>query len=119
MGGRGASLGIRKRLPQYKNAIIESSKVKGYLLHNKGTHSKDFYEVGYKPTDSSVLIKDIKNNLLFSTANESYKKESVYKTYIVDMDLGVTNSKRFRTIWELKYKSSKPRFITAFRIRRK
>lgn len=114
MGGRGASSGKRKRLPNYKNAIIPKGKIGNYLLNpnNKNNQGKAelFNKLGYnmknKKRLENDLLKGLKNN------NAKLQKESKYnKRYEVNMELGINKKIKIKTIWQID--KTNPKFITA------
>ena len=106
MGSRGASSG-KKRLPNYKNAIIYKSKITDYvLITNKG---KPFEELGFNTKNfkrlSEQIKKELKNNYVIS---RRLNKVGNYN-YRVDMKIKGINDKELniKTIWEVSKKKTK------------
>lgn len=114
MGSRGAKSGIVNRLPNYKNAIIEDSKITNFLLKPGKKHYNNFVEVGYTQGDAKRLRKEILEGLRKNKAIEYETNEHGEKAYEVDMILGVTSKELFVTGWQFDKGAKYPRFITAF-----
>lgn len=100
-----------------KGFTINQNKLSGYCLKPYADHSREFFNVGYKTTDSDKLFLDIESNY-----DESKKltvmKEKVAESFSIPMYLGVTSTRLFRTVWQKDKPDSKPRFITAYVDRR-
>lgn len=77
-------------------------------------HAQEFFDVGYSPADGERLRKDISDNFDIRKAVEKKVANGVEK-FSIFMDLGVTQKKRFRTVWQKDTPDSIPRIITAHR----
>ena len=120
MGGRGASSGISKRLPNYKNAIIPKDKIGNYLLNpsNKNNQGKAklFNNIGYNMQNKDRLKEDLLNGIKRNKA-KLQRVDNGKKVYEVNMELGINKKICFTTIWQVNNKST--RFITAKPMERK
>lgn len=116
MGGRGSSSGIIRRVPNAKNATIADSKITQFLLMPGKKHYAEFISVGYSENNPEQLQIDLLNGLMYNSAKEYKTNEYGNKVYEVDMILGITKKKKFRTGWQIDKGSTHPRFITAHRI---
>lgn len=97
-----------------RECIIPDAKVKKYLLREGTKHFMEFSNVGYTLSDGERLKSDIANSFSYSKAVEK-KTVGGSERFIVYMELGVTKTKRFRTVWQKETSDSTPRFITAYR----
>ena len=120
MGGRGASSGISKRLPNYKNAIIPKDKIGNYLLNpsNKNNQGKAklFNNIGYNMQNKQRLKEDLLNGIKRNKAILQKENKGI-KTYKVDIELGLNKKIQFKTVWQVENKETK--FITAMPKERK
>ena len=114
-GGRGQSLGISKRLPNYSKTTINDSKIYDYYLKNGSKHNSDFIDVGYTKNDGELLKKHLLKGLESNEAELSYKEETKYTSAVVYMKLGKTKKKRFKTIWGKNKGDKYFRNISAYR----
>lgn len=119
MGGRGTVSGIVKRTPNYRNAAIANEKIEHYLLKNGTDHYKEFIDVGYSSDNPKQLKKDLLNGIAGNEAIETNPNGHGAKSYTVYMKLGVTKKRTFKTIWQIDNKSINPRFITAYRVKKR
>lgn len=57
----------------------------------------------------------------FIKGNKIYdrKNDFVYDSFRIDMMLGISKKRNFRTAWSIDKKGGKPRFVTAFRYEEK
>lgn len=97
-----------------RECIIPDAKVKKYLLKEGTKHYEEFSNVGYTTFDGERLKSDIANNFSYSKAVDK-KIVGGSERFLVYMELGVTKTKRFRTVWQKDAPDSTPRFLTAYR----
>lgn len=116
MGSRGAKSGIINRVPNANNATIADGKITNWLLSPDKKHYQDFVDVGYSKDKPERLRKDLLNGIKNNEAMEHETNEHGEKTYNVDMLLGVTKKRKFRTGWQIDKGSAVPRLVTAFKI---
>lgn len=108
-------VGTVQILPNANEASISDNKITKYCLNSEQKHSKEFFDVGYRQTDGDLLKADVRRGLQMNSAKLSDKSTDEVKKYTVDMVLGITKKKTFRTIW---WNDSENgfRLITAHRI---
>lgn len=94
--------------------IIPDKKINEFFLKVGAKHSDEFFNVGYTPSDGERLKSDIVRNFSYSRAVEK-KTVDGSERFIVYMELGVTRTKRFRTVWQKDTPDSIPRIVTAYR----
>lgn len=117
MGGRGASSGLKKHLPNYKNAVIDMhGKLKNYLLNPQKSNGKAafFNSIGYNMKNYKTLEKDIRAGLKKNNAIEYQKNEYGHTPYSVSMELGVNKKENVITAWQIDEGKNTARFITAY-----
>lgn len=102
-------------MPDYKKAIIPDKKVEKFFLDPNGKHSSEFFDVGYTQNDGEILKADFRRGLALNKAKLSKASTDDVPKYIVDMELGITKHRTFRTVWWVDSKDG-PRIITAHRI---
>lgn len=119
MGGRGASSGIVRRVPNYNKATIAEPKITEYCLDSTQKHYQEFIDVGYsgdKPEKLKAdLLKVLGENETEITKPNSHGDISV----TVYMKLGVIKKRTFRTGWQIDKGTNFPRFVTAYRFNQK
>lgn len=94
--------------------IIEDSKISDFFLKPNAKHSQDFFGVGYSSDDSELL----RNDLLAALEGGKRVDETTTKhgkRFSVFCELGITQKKRFRTVWQIENSNGIPRIITAHR----
>lgn len=116
MGGRGAAGGFLARIPRAEKAQIPDAKVVKYLLKPESKHYEEFVSVGYSRDDPDRLKTDLFNGLQNNEAKIYEANDRGNTSFEVDMTLGITTKKRFRTAWQIDKGTDFPRFITAYRI---
>lgn len=116
MGGRGAAAGFVARIPSADKAYIHDNKVVKFLLDPEKKHYQEFVAVGYTKEDPAKLKNDLIEGLKRNGAKIYATNEHGNTSFEVDMTLGVTAKKRFRTAWQIDKGTDFPRFITAHRI---
>ena len=109
---------IKKRIDTVENAPCEltQKKITHYMLEPGKKHSKDFFDVGYTERDSLLLKSEIAEQFDIRRAVDfgpGYKEPQV--TFSIFMELGVTEKKRFRTVWQIDSPGETPRIITNHR----
>lgn len=106
-----------------KNGVYESSKgftcaeekMSGWCLKPGTKHSKEFFDVGYKPSDKDRLIRDINDGYDQSKVVPRGSDSRNYLKYEVEMELGVTKKRNFVTSWSIAHEGDQPKFVTAYR----
>lgn len=116
MGGRGAAAGFATRIPGADKAYIPDKKVVNFLLDPEKKHYKEFAAVGYSKEDPEKLKNDLLEGLKQNEAKIYEPNERGNTAFEVNMTLGVTAKKRFRTAWQIDKGTDFPRFVTAYRI---
>ncbi|WP_072682818.1 DUF6883 domain-containing protein [Holdemania sp. Marseille-P2844] len=119
MGGRGAKIGIKKQIEGASHATIHDDKIYKYYLNPVQKHYQEFAAVGYTMENAEQLRKDMLKGLLGNEVTEYKRSETGYTKAIVDMELGVTEKKLFRTVWGKDKEEQYFRNITAHRIKKK
>ena len=94
---------------------IPSDKIKKFLLSPGAKHSSEFFAVGYMESDYEQLFYDIELEFDISKAIDIKKNADGTEDFSIFMNLGVSNKKRFRTVWRKDTTNSKPRLITSHR----
>lgn len=116
MGGRGSFSGFVDTVQNAERATIADSKISNYLLDPTKKHYAEFVAVGYSQADPERLKRDLLNGLKSNKAKTFGPNASGARTFEVDVELGVTHKKKFRTIWQIDSDATAPRLITAHRI---
>ncbi|MGK7946482.1 MAG: DUF6883 domain-containing protein [Microcystaceae cyanobacterium] len=107
------------KLPNRKNAIIETSKLRDYLLnysHKRGgTKAKLLLKNGYSQENWQQLEQDIRQTHL--NQDIDIIKETVYGTrYEITAELLTPIGKKLlvKTVWQIDQGKTFPRLITLF-----
>lgn len=99
--------------------IIPNAKIDSYYLKPGTTHHHEFADVGYSIFKSDILKSDLINGLkendIIETKIDNFGKTRI----IVNMHLGVTKKKPFKTIWVYEVDIDSYRNISAYRISEK
>lgn len=98
-----------------KECEIAPDKINKFFLKPNAKHSKEFFDVGYKPTDFELLDKDLKASFDYSKAVDKVVLDNGVEKFSIFTELGVDKKKRFRTVWQKDTPESIPRIITAHR----
>lgn len=98
-----------------KECEIAPDKINKFFLKPNAKHSKEFFDVGYKPTDFELLDKDLKASFDYSKAVDKVILDNGVEKFSIFTELGVDRKKRFRTVWQKDTPESIPRIITAHR----
>ena len=101
-----------------KGFAIQEDKLTGYCLNPKAEHSKEFFDVGYQPTDALKLFRDIENGYDLSKKIEESEVCPGIVKYSIPTLLGVTKTRMFRTVWQTDGPDNIPRFVSAYIDRR-
>lgn len=95
---------------------IHSDKINKFLLKPGAKHSKEFFDVGYSVDDCERLFNDISQEFDIEKAEFDRVSEDGAQSFVIEMQLGVTKKKTFKTAWRIDKEGEKPRFVTAYRI---
>ena len=107
---------INKKVDQDERFVIQPDKINKFLLKPGTKHSKEFFDVGYSPDDYVKLYKDIAAQ--FDMEKAEYDEKSKFgQGFSIDMQLGITKKRTFKTVWQIDKEGDKPRLITAHRRR--
>ncbi len=98
-----------------KECEIAPDKINKFFLKPNAKHAKEFFDVGYKPTDFELLDKDLKASFDYSKAVDKVVLDNGVERFSIFTELGVDKKKRFRTVWQKDTSESIPRIITVHR----
>ena len=98
---------------------IAEPKISQYLLKPDAKHAAEFFDAGYSETDTERLNLDIYQQFDESLKEDIRILDDGTEAFSIFMELGTTDKKMFRTVWQREPGSEKPRFITAHREERK
>lgn len=94
---------------------IAEPKISKFLLKPGAKHSAEFFDVGYSEQDGSRLNADIYQQFDEAQKTDIRTAEDGTESFSIFMELGVTDQKTFRTVWQREPDSERPRLITAHR----
>ena len=94
---------------------IARAKISEFLLKPGAKYASDFFEVGYSTKDGMLLNADIYRQFDERRKTDVELRENGEERFSIYMDLGITQTKRFRTVWIRDAGAEKPRFVTAYR----
>lgn len=100
-----------------KRFFVQKNKIENYLLKPEAKHSKEFFDVGYSQNDNEKLFKDIEKGYDKTKMHGISIGQYGATKYSIDMELGITKRKPFRTTWAKDFSKGTPRLITAHRIK--
>lgn len=101
-----------------KGFTADQRKFSEWCLKEGTDHSKEFFDVGYKPTDADRLFRDIESGFDIYKKCDSVPIGKSKEKFSIPMSLGVTTQRLFRTVWQKDGQDKTPRFITAYVDRR-
>lgn len=101
-----------------KGFSIHQSKLRGFCLKPGARHSEEFFKMGYKEEDSERLFRDFEKGYDLSRKIHEGTLANGREKFSIPMDLGVTEKRRFRTVWQEDGPDDTSRFITAYIDRR-
>ena len=107
----------KRQLVFLENAdcVTTPKKFTGYFLKPGAKHADEFFDVGYTSDDPVQLRYDMAKQFDVEKAVEFSKNPNGQEKFSIFMDLGVTKSRTFRTVWQKDTPDSAPRIITAHR----
>lgn len=94
---------------------IAEPKISKFLLKPGAKHSAEFFDVGYTEKDGLLLNADIYQQFDETLKTDVRVAEDSTESFSIFMELGTTEKKTFRTVWQCDPGSEKPRLITAHR----
>ena len=94
---------------------IAEPKISKFLLKPGAKHSAEFFDVGYTEKDGLLLNADIYQQFDETLKTDVRVAEDSTESFSIFMELGTTEKKTFRTVWQRDPGSEKPRLITAHR----
>ena len=94
---------------------IAEPKISKFLLKPGAKHSAEFFDVGYSEQDGSRLNANIYQQFDEARKTDIRTAEDGTESFSIFMELGTTDKKTFRTVWQREPDSEKPRLITAHR----
>ena len=94
---------------------IAEPKISKFLLKPSAKHSAEFFSAGYTEQDGALLNADIYQQFDDSLKTDIRIAEDGTESFSIFMELGTTDRKTFRTVWQRDPGSEKPRLITAHR----
>lgn len=106
---------LKSDIIKSKKCEIAPDKINKFFLKPNAKHSREFFDVGYKPTDFELLNKDLKACFDYSKAVDKVVSDNGVERFSIFTELGVNEKKRFRTVWQKDTPESIPRIITAHR----
>ena len=107
---------INKDVQQEEHFVVQPDKINKFLLKPGAKHSKEFFDVGYSTDDYIKLYEDIASQ--FDMKKAKYDEKSKFgRGFSMDMQLGITKKRTFKTVWQIDKEGDKPRLITAYRQR--
>lgn len=106
------------KMPNYRNASVEKSKITDYLLsttHSKGRiKARLFIKFGFSSDKYELLIDALKKH-----AYNEYKEKDDSKygvSYVIEANLETPNKRTLliRSVWLIEPGELAPRFVTAY-----
>ena len=113
--GGGVDKSVESDIIRNKECEIAPDKINKFFLKPNAKHSREFFDVGYKPTDFELLDNDLKECFDYSKAVDKVVNDDGVERFSIFTELGVNEKKRFRTVWQKDTPESTPRIITAHR----
>ena len=101
-----------------KGFTVKQSKFSEWCLKPGTDHSDEFFGVGYKPTDSDRLFRDMEKCFDLSRKRDVMPVGKTKEKFSIPMSLGVTANRLFRTVWQKDGPDEAARFVTAYIDRR-
>lgn len=114
-GGRGASLGVKKRISNPSKITIHDDKIYKYYLNEEKEHYQEFVDVGYTKEKGEQLRNDMLSGLKTNPVHEYIREDTGYQKAIVYMELGIDKKRQFRTVWGKSKNEKYYRNISAYR----
>jgi len=108
-----------RSLPNAESAIIEESKVTGYLLsmdHPYGRHKAEFFQrFGFSTDNWGVLVTALRNHAINQKVVKADDTPFGSK-YIIDGPVETPDARNpsIRSVWCIETNEETPRFVTAY-----
>lgn len=101
-----------------KGFTVAVAKLAKFCLDPEKKHSKEFFDVGYKPSDSDLLFSHIEQGFdLNKKIWERFNSDGA-RQFVIPMELGVTTTRLFNTSWQVDKDSDTPKLVSAYIDRR-
>lgn len=94
------------------------AKLAKYCLDPDKPHAQEFFDVGYKESDSDLLFQHIEDGFDLTKRIGDRKGAKGEDQFRIPMMLGVTEKKSFTTSWQIDNPGDKPKLTSAYRDRR-
>ena len=91
------------------------AKLARYCLNPEKPHAQEFFDVGYKESDSDLLFRHIEEGFDLSKRTGNRKNERGEEQFRIPMNLGVTKKKPFTTSWQIDKEGDLPKLTSAYR----
>lgn len=101
-----------------KGFAVHPDKLSKFCLAPNGKHSDQFFKIGYTEDDSAQLFRDIEKGYDLSRKIHEETLANGKEKFSIPMELGVTEKRRFRTVWREDGPDDMSRFVTAYIDRR-
>ena len=94
------------------------AKLAKYCLNPEKPHAKEFFDVGYKESDSDLLFRHIEEGFDMAKRIGIRHTESGEEQFRIPMKLGITQKRTFTTSWQIDKDGNVPKLTSAYRDRR-
>ena len=101
-----------------KGFRIAVAKLARFCLDPEKKHAKEFFDVGYQPSDSDLLFRHIEEGFDMGRKIGERKSEMGDDQFCIPMKLGVTEKRMFSTAWQIDKGALEPKLVTAYLDRR-
>lgn len=101
-----------------KGFCIAISKLSNYCLKPGAKHSDQLFAVGYEPGDEDLLFRDLETGFDLSRKTDVNPERGNKESFSIPMELGITKTRLFRTVWEDGPTNPAPRFVSFYQDRR-
>ena len=101
-----------------KGFTVAAAKLGKFCLDPEKKHSKEFFDVGYKPGDSDLLFSHIEQGFDINKMIRERLNSDGARQFVIPMMLGVINRRLFTTAWQVDKDSDTPKLTSAYIDRR-
>lgn len=98
-----------------KGFVAAVAKLARYCLNPEKPHAKEFFDVGYKQSDSDLLFRHIEEGFDVDRKTGMRKNDKGQEQFRISMNLGVTRKKAFTTSWQIDQEGDRPKLTSAYR----
>lgn len=101
-----------------KGFYVPVGKIDDYCLNPERKHFHNFAEIGYTKDDREKLFRDLEREYDLSKKIDAFQLPSGFEKFSIPVNLGVTEIRTFRSVWETDGPDGANRLVTLYNDRK-